>query len=206
MRILALDCENTNHPNDRLPLDDESQPHLVQVCLILREYRPAKPPLEITRLASLVRCQVESTPGAFGAHGIAMADTEHGMSPFLVAEVLTQMLPSVDRITAHNLKYDLKILSILLARWRFVIDVLNKKPRLCTMDACEPFCKIPATEKQIRAGFKKPGEFKQPKLEEALRILCGHELIGAHDALADTDGVLMLYEWLRERGHVQEAA
>jgi DNA polymerase-3 subunit epsilon len=79
---------------------------------------------------------------------------------------------------------------------------MPKTPWFCTMLAAKPHCKIPATAAQIRAGYAKPGDYKQPRLEEALKILLGEDLEGAHDAMADVLGCVRLADWLEAGGHM----
>jgi hypothetical protein len=45
------------------------------------------------------------------------------------------------------------------------------------------------------------GDFKWPKLSEALEILCNHKLEGAHGALADSHGCLKLFRHLTAAGN-----
>lgn len=65
------------------------------------------------------------------------------------------------------------------------------------MKASTSICNLPPTEKMLRANRRGP---KTPKLEEAFRILCGEEMAGAHDALADCKATLRIMAALKDRG------
>lgn len=194
MLTLVYDTETSGLPNDG-PLS--GQPHLVQLAAIL-----VNGDREIARMSTVVKCPVEIHPKATAAHGYTREMTQDlGVDVKVALSMLEGMSDYASIWVAHNSAFDLKILKIAFDRLEWIYEAPRND--ICTMRLAEPHCRIPATDRQIAAGFKKPGEFKQPRLDEALRILCAHELEGAHDALADCAGAWKLYRWLRDNGHVQ---
>ncbi|MGI9502100.1 MAG: 3'-5' exonuclease [Geminicoccaceae bacterium] len=193
MRELFVDTETTGFINFRLPLDHPSQPHLVQLAMILRDDGN-----EVGHVNMVVRCPVEIPEKAREVHGYDQSTTDRiGVTPHTACSVFHEMAPEV--IIAHNADFDRGIMEIALNRASIPIPWnCSLQNWFCTMKASESHCRIPATEKQIRAGFKKRGEFKQPKLEEALEILTGKKMVGAHDALADVRACAKVYDWLKK--------
>lgn len=202
MKILFFDTETSGLPDKRKPLDHPDQPHLVQLAMLLKDGDR-----EVSRVSVVVRCPVEPHEKAKAAHGYDMAMTERwGIQPIGAIGLFMDLVLRADLIVAHNIEFDLQIMRIAMAKLRREFPILESLPKLCTMALCEPHCRIPATPAQIAAGFKRKGEFKSPKLEEALKILCGEDLVGAHDALADVLACSRLYDWLQVNGHLEAAA
>jgi DNA polymerase III epsilon subunit-like protein len=201
---LFVDCETTGFVHKDLPLTHGKQPHLVQLAMLLREDGE-----EVSRVSLVIKCPIEVPEAARRVHGYTQERTLYlGVGLPHALNLFLELCNPVDRIIAHNAEFERAILEIALARQSCFIPWGGDKARwFCTMQAAEPLCKIPATPAQIRAGFKKPGEFKQPKLEEALKTLCcGIELKDAHDALADVVGCAGLYDWLVANGHAGQPA
>ena len=192
MKYLFFDTETTGFPNGKLNLNHDDQPHLVQVGMLLRDDRK-----EVARASLVVTCPVEVPEKARSVHGYDQEATIRvGVKPSTACALFCDMAHRADTIVAHNAQFDRKIMDIALLRHGW------PKPEtswFCTMSAAEHRCKIPASEKQIRAGFKKRGQFKSPKLEEALKILLREEALeGAHDAMTDVLGCMRLFDWLQE--------
>lgn len=196
---LFIDTETSGFVHKTLPLDHESQPHLVQIAMLLRESGK-----EVAHANLVVKCPVEVPEKARAVHGYTQERTMLvGVGIPEACSLLMEMCYPVDRIIAHNAAFDRAILEIALTRRGCLIPwAKGNRQWFCTMEAAEPHCRIPATPAQIRAGFKKRGEFKQPKLEEALQILLGERLENAHDALADVRGCARVYDWLQARKEV----
>lgn len=192
MLELFLDTETTGFIHPKKPLDHTDQPHLVQLAMILREGGK-----EVAQASLVVRCPIEVPEKARAVHGYDQARTQAiGVSPATACALARDMMAAATVVIAHNAEFDCRIMAITMTR---AAKAMPAAPWFCTMVAAEPHCRIPATPAQIRAGFKKPGDFKQPKLEEALDILVGEKLENAHDALADVRGCMKVYDWLRAK-------
>jgi len=90
------------------------------------------------------------------------------------------------RIVAHNLEFDLNIILSELHRLRetnlehqALSAIFTGTPQICTMLLGRNICKIP--KENNRFGYK------NPKLTELYEHYFGHEMVGNHDAMADTE-------------------
>ena len=205
MKVLFVDTETTSLPDNRLAADHPGQPWLVQIAALLRDGDR-----ELCRLSAVVKSPVESHPKALAAHGYTKEMTDRwGIDPGPLLGALQAMVAQADMIVAHNLKFDSNVLRIAYMRWleyvpMWLTSACETPACLCTMDACRPYCKLPATPAMQATG--RGDQFKPPRLEEALKILCGEELVGAHDAMNDVLGCARLYDWLEANGHLEAAA
>ena len=105
-----------------------------------------------------------------------------------VIQAFFRLVNKADLVIAHNFAFDAKIVQIHCDRNQ-VRNSLFPKKSFCTMLAAKPHCRLPG----------RYGDFKWPKLEEALPICLGRELVGAHAANADVVGCRDLYFWLKEQ-------
>lgn len=114
---------------------------------------------------------------------------EHGRP--MVPE-LTRFAVAIDRcelMIAHNLDFDLPILSAEMIRYS--IRANTKPKKYCTMKGTTSLCKLPG-----------PYGYKWPKLEELHQFLFGRSFEGAHDALEDVKATARCLFELRNRGHL----
>lgn len=193
--ILAFDTETTGLPDWNAPSDGPTQPHLVQLAMILLDD-------DLTERASVSMIikpdgWVIPEEGPAAVHGItnAMAN-RFGVPERMATNLYAQWGLATGALhVAHNTPFDLRIMRIALLRAGYTKERLDglKVESFCTMRASTPIISLPPTEKMVRAGFKKP---KPPKLEECIRHFFGEELIGAHDALVDVRACVRVYRHL----------
>lgn len=100
----------------------------------------------------------------------------------------------VTQVCAFNIEFDKTMLWNHCARHNLPPIAIDTP--LCVMELASAFCQLPPTEKMRKAGFG--NKFKAPKLSEALRIICGREHEGAHDALADVRATIAVHKRLEE--------
>lgn len=195
MISLIFDTETTNKYQFKLPADHLSQPDVIQLAMILEEDEEI-----IARAAVLVKpaWEFRISPDALAVHGISHEKLENfGIRSVGAMALFIDMLRNADTIVAHNLEFDLGLMTTLAARLdqhvggnggraELFLNLVASKQRFCTMQTATPFCKLPG----LYSGYK------WPKLGEALHILCDYELEGAHDALADAMGCRQLYHYL----------
>jgi DNA polymerase-3 subunit epsilon len=98
-----------------------------------------------------------------------------------------------DTIVAHNMSFDQSIMRTALHRIGNKPDRTEGKRILCTKEASTDVLKLPG----------KYGSYKWPTLAEAYRHFTGRELVGAHDALVDTEACLAVFRALVETGVVK---
>lgn len=182
--ILFFDTETTGLPNFRAPMDDDSQPHLVQLACLLTEDDGT----ERSSLSLIVNPRAPIPAGASAVHGITdlIADRAGVFNETAVA-MWSRLAERADLLVAHNIRFDMAIMAAAHARHSpgglLKMDKAHAgRARFCTLDAAAPIVNLPPTEKMVAAGFNKP---KPPKLEECIQYFFGETLEGAHDALVD---------------------
>ncbi len=200
--ILFFDTETTGLPNFRAPMDDPSQPHLVQLACLLTEDDGT----ERASLSLIVNPGVPIPAGASAVHGITdlIADRAGVFNETAVA-MWSRLAERADLLVAHNIRFDMAIMAAAHARHSpgglLKMDKAHAgRPRFCTLDAAAPIVNLPPTEKMVAAGFNKP---KPPKLEECVKHFFGEALNGAHDALVDVRACARVFFHLKQ---IKEAA
>lgn len=181
MRVLIFDTETSGFP--------EQGGRLLQFAAHVCDLS-YNPPLTIQEFSTLVKCPDEVQKGAFAVHGISQEMSQTGLDPLAVCRWIAGVAAKCEMIVAHNSQFDIKVMDFEFRRSE--LGGFNPPNVFCTMKASTELCELPG----------RYGNFKWPKLEEALPILCGETLEGAHDALADTRGCRLLFLELAKRGLV----
>lgn len=199
MIVTFFDTETTGFVQQSKPHDDRRQPHLMQLAMIMVDTKTWLPLME---LSTMVATNEEPSEGAFNAHGISTAKSqEFGIQPKTAAAFVRHFALRSQRMVAHNKEFDIKVFQVEQARHEGKPEILDGMDIVCTMAVAKPIMKLPASEKQIKAGF---GGFKSPKLSEAVMYFLGEELPNAHNAMVDTIGCMKVYRKLVELGHITE--
>lgn len=176
--ILFWDTETTGFYDDRSPIDDPSQPHIVQLAAQLCEDDGAP----VAGFCLIVDPGVPIPERASAVHGITNERaSQFGVTIDLALTAFSHLYQRSDLICAHNAKFDKGVTEVAIAR-HYGRAMPLRKPVFCTMEAASPIIKLPPTERMRAAGFDKP---KPPKLEECIRHFFNEELDGAHDAMVD---------------------
>jgi len=180
MRILFFDTETSGFP--------EQGGRLIQFAATICDYS-FESPLTVKEFSTLVKCNVEIDPGAFRVHGISQEMTQAGVECESVLKWFKNEVAQSDLIVCHNTPFDVKVMDGEMRH----LDGGGFSPEntFCTMRNTTNICKIPKA---------RGNGYKWPKLVEALEILCDHQLEGAHDALVDTRGCKMIFDYLVENG------
>ena len=188
--VLFYDIESDGLPLWNEPSEDPRQPHIVELAAILRnrEGSVRKP------LHAIIKPEGWEIPPAMTAiHGISQERALAEGRP--AADVLREFMALWEEAAvrvAHNESFDARMVRIALKRHMpTTADRWKAGAARCTAVLSEPLCRIPPTQRMIEAG--RGHQFKKPKLEEALRILCGEELKDAHSALADVEAAAKIY-------------
>lgn len=195
---LLLDTETTGFaPYGCVDPTDPRQPHCVQLALAHRERSSGR----IVNAAKFLLCPegpFEIAPGAQEVHGISAETCRLQDIPASKGFALFRIMSALaDRIVAHNIDYDWGILAALAFRSNVGLEALPKVPRFCTMRAATPLCKLPPTERMVKAG--RGSQYKAPKLIEAYKILVSPEGFDkAHDAFADLSAMNAILNALEE--------
>ena len=185
--ILVLDTETTGKVDRYMPPDHESQPHLVQIGLILAEPEHL---VERASFCAIVRPEGYEIPAEASAiHGITTEIATHSGLPLrTILAIFDRFVRPASVLVAHNIEFDLGVLETAHLRLGMgtVDGVIGDRKLCCTMKAATPICRIP------HANPRTPEDWKWPKLEECIRFFFNEDF-QAHDALSDTRACLRIF-------------
>lgn len=191
---LFFDTETSGLPEWRLPSDDNSQPHLLQLACILAEDDGTEVETFSTLVKPYAGCVIAEE--AFKAHGISHTRAmEEGVDGGVVADAFFALVDRADLIIGHNVSFDIRIMRIHSTR-SHRIKWEPAKPNYCTMRKATSIVNLPPTPKMIAAGFNRP---KSPNLGECIRFFFKEELEGAHDALVDVRACKRVFHAIEQR-------
>lgn len=194
MNVLIFDTETTGLFDFRKRADEDGQPRMAQIAVrLIRHKQPAEPHLLLSALNHCIKPDGWEMPAELVeqlGHGLTTEYlTENGVPVRSALEVYTEMHDKADLIAGFSADYDLKILRGEFRR-AGMDDLYGQKPVFDIMRACAPICNV----KNVKGGRK------NPKLHEAVSIMLGRTLSGAHNAIVDCDATLDLFLELRRRG------
>lgn len=195
--ILFFDTETTGFFQDRLPIDHQEQPYIVQLAAELTD-DDGEP---ISGFSFIVDPGISNgvfiPDRASDVHGITNdRAVQFGVSAEFALSSFIHLYQRADIVCAHNIKFDRGVMEAAIARHYGKVMPL-RKTLFCTMEAASPVVNLPPTERMLAAGFTKP---KPPKLEECIRHFFNEELDGAHDAMVDVRACRRVYFHLQTIG------
>jgi DNA polymerase-3 subunit epsilon len=195
--ILFFDTETTGFFEDRLPIDHEAQPYIVQLAAQLCDDDGSPKAGFCFIIDPGISKGVTIPERASAVHGITNEKAiQFGVSSEFALSAFTHLYQRANLICAHNIKFDKGILEVAIAR-HYGKTMPLRKPLFCTMEAASPVVNLPPTERMRAAGFDKP---KPPKLEECIRHFFNEDLDGAHDAMVDLTACRRVYLHLKSIG------
>lgn len=197
MRTLIYDTETTGVVDWKKAVEAPSQPYIVQLAALMYDDR------KLVGAINLLCNPVDGTGArvmipaeATKVHGISNEMVEAtGLPLKTIAAIFNSMIRNTDRLVAHNMDFDSRIMAGTYLRSGFPIDSLQVPHRVCTMKASENVLKLPG---------KFAGKYKWPTLDEAYRHLvdpAGFD--GAHDALVDAKACAEVLWKLEDAGHIR---
>jgi DNA polymerase-3 subunit epsilon len=198
--LVAYDTETTGLPEWKIPSDDPSQPHIIQLgALLVADNREVVAEMDV-----IVKPDGWIIPDdTVEVHGITMEQAMDAGIP--ETDAVDQFIEEfwkngTDRV-AHNRTFDQRLIRIALKRYGYPDDLMelwaDKDTHFCTMLMAKPLMKL---EPRGRYGYK------SPKLEEAYLHFIGEELNGAHNAMNDAKACLKIYWCMIDQAHALEAA
>lgn len=170
---LIIDCETTGLPKSwKAPISDLTNwPRVIQVAWSL--YDKADRHIEST--VDLVQPEGFTIPA--DAQRVHRITTERaiaeGKKLLKVLQELSRVVSMSEVIVAHNIKFDVNVISAEYLRLNLAPPFSNKK-QICTMETTTEFCRIPG-----QYGYK------WPTLSQLYRQLFKSNYDEAHDAGAD---------------------
>lgn len=192
MKALIFDTETTGMVKFKKPPQDPGQPDLIQLGMLLVDCNDWEPKARHSLLVQL-RDGVTIDPGAKEAHGISEEEcASFGVAPIVACSLFNQVCMQADIIVAHNLSFDTSIMKTALFRLGNKPDRFDGRQHVCTKETSTDVLKLPG-----KYGYK------WPTLAEAYRHYTGDEIVGAHDALVDTEACLQVFRGLVQAGVVE---
>jgi DNA polymerase III subunit epsilon len=182
--ILFFDTETTDKYNFKVPVDDPSQPHLVQLAYILASDLGE----EYQQYSTLVKpdSRYPLSDKALETHGIDLATSlRDGMPIYDVLKDFWKTSLQASLWVAHNVDFDVAVMRTQFARNKLPCNIGPLSRQFCTMRRSTAICRI--------ASPYNGNEFKWPKLAEAYKHFTGRDLEKAHDALFDVQACKEIY-------------
>lgn len=195
---LIFDTETTSKANLKLPSSHPTQPHLVQLGMLLVDTSNWKTKAQLSMVVKL-REGIEIDQGAESTHGISSEQCNRfGVCPDTAADIFSDLYRQSDIIVAHNLQFDSIVMEAALHRSTSKNKLSNLyendgKQRICTMHESTELVKLPGNY----------GNYKWPSLSETYSFITNEELEGGHDALVDANGCKSIFRYLVEKDIVQ---
>lgn len=176
--ITFYDTETTDLPNWKVPSDDASQPHIVQIGAIVCNAETREIIKEIDVMIKPDGWEIPDEVAAI--HGITTAIAlEKGIPETEAIKMLLDEC-SGERV-AHNRTFDQRIIRIGLKRFGFTNELMDswaeKDNHHDTMLLAKPIMKLG----------------KNPKLEEAYEHFTNKKLENSHSAISDARACMELY-------------
>ena len=174
MISLIFDTETTGMVLWKEGHEHPDQPGLVELAFELYNHERGEP---MTYFSSVINPGMPVTEGASNVHGLTDEVIKKvGIPAKPALFFLIAALNIADRVVAHNLSFDKKVIHAALHQCGLNNTRLDSLPGHCTMHASTPILKLPSQ----RTGFK------WPKLDEAYRFLVDPDgFEGAHRAYVD---------------------
>lgn len=191
--ILFYDTETTGFVQKDLPPEHPTQPHLVQLGLILATDTGQ----EVSFAELIVRPKEYKIPdGAAKVHGVTTSIAEEcGVPLATVLSVFFQLRANSKEIVSFNMDFDDMVMRAAIARSGRTPSHPGPAAQTCCMRLAAPIMALPPTAKMQAAGFLK---HKPPNLMEAHEYFCKEKFEGAHSALVDARACMRVYFAMRK--------
>jgi len=193
--IMFFDTETTGLPDWRQSSESPTQPHIVQLAILLMNDDGTEFGIEnmiVKPDGWIISDEVAAIHGI--THERAM-DEGIKESAAVLSYIAARGLADVS--VAHNHSFDERIMRIAMLRGGFTrpfITALESLKKSCTCTESTHIVNLPPSERMAAKGMTMP---KSPKLVECMRHFFGEELPGAHDAEVDVRACARVYFHLR---------
>uniref|UniRef100_A0A7S0C6G0 Exonuclease domain-containing protein n=1 Tax=Proboscia inermis TaxID=420281 RepID=A0A7S0C6G0_9STRA len=193
---LIFDTETTGLVKREKHFSDTTQPYLLQLGLILVDTGDWSIKSRSNFLVKLDH-GVKIDKKAEATHGITFACcNKFGLEPELAGRIFYQACCNAHVLVSHNMSFDRTVMAASLFRSGFLTkqDFQADLQLVCTMNEAKKVLKLPG---------KFASDYKLPSLTEAYAYFSGgKEIVGAHDALVDSEACLAVFRGLVESGDV----
>jgi len=193
---LVHDTETTGFPSGKVSNLDPAQSVVVQHAAILFCSKTFR---EVGTLEFIIDNGVHIKDFLVDIHGVSTElANQVGVTPLLAYSAFIALADRADGrvVVAHNAPFDKSMTEIMLDRAGVGTEnAWQEMQHLCTMELSAPWCKLPPTAKQLKAGFT---DYKNPNLSEALFALTGETHDGAHNAMNDVRACIKILKRICE--------
>lgn len=190
---VAFDTETTGLPKPGRPLFE--QPHICEMAFGQFELGTGRCVACYSSLIALAGWTVPDD--AARIHGITTdLCYEFGLDIGGALAEFYAFCSGAEFIVAHNMKFDFMMHAHECERAGIKDSPFRYSNARCTMELAKPICRIPPTDRMIRAGIS---GFKPPSLAEACRSVLGREPSGAHSAFFDMIDCAELFYKLKDQ-------
>lgn len=178
-KYLFFDSETTGLLDFKLDLMDPSQPRICQLAAVLTDEEGT----HLEEVNAIIKPDGWTVPSEAAAinHLTTEICEEKGIYMVDVLKAFNELKAACTDRVAFNITYDKRM----LAREAHIYKIPHDSTDIashCVMLMATPYCKLPPTDKMMKAGRKC---FKTPNLKEAYSTLFGKEFENAHNAFAD---------------------
>lgn len=190
MKYLVYDIETTGVP-ERISfdqyykeIDKYESSRLIQIAWQLFDENNE----QISKFEAIIKPDVFTVPDKMISGITHKYAIEHGIPINVIFEKMNEILPSVDIIVGHNIKFDKYCTLAELYRYdnQDIIDMFENKDFFCTCENTKNICKI-----------KNGKWFKNPSLIEAYEKLIGGTIKDKqHTAMVDVETCSKIYQKL----------
>jgi DNA polymerase III subunit epsilon len=178
-RTLFFDTETTGLTLDNLPYTDARQPMPVQLGMKLDSET------RVERTAANILIRPEGWKMSAKASEITgLTDeiaTVYGTHLITAVELFLDLIDDCELVVAHNINFDVTV----MRRAVFVYSELTGQSYKDPFEDRSTICTMLSSMNIVKALPKRNGQYKWPKLSEAVKYFFNEELDGAHDALVD---------------------
>lgn len=191
MIIMPFDTETDKLPDWKIPSDDPSQPHLVQLAALLVDADGQ----ELESMDAIIRpdgWEWDENNEAFKAHGITVERAmDEGIKEHDALEIFMSIYSRANMRVAFNATFDNRMVRIAMKRYFGNSDESAEIMRSWKEDKHLYYCAM-VNARRVMGG-------KQPKLAEAYKHFTGEDLEDAHDAMVDTRACLRVYQGIMKQ-------
>lgn len=210
MTSLVFDTETTGLPNYKAPVNDKSQPYIVQLAAILLDDNDET----IMEFNTIIQPEGWTVPEAAAAvHGITTDKAQRYGIPILSAlHIFKKMYDKADYLVAHNIDFDLRMLRRYFPSDEECDFLKGMVTYYDTKTALTDIMQLPLTEKQLAAQKRNPGwsppggwpKYKDPTMSEAYGFFFMEELDGAHSAMVDAMACADVFTQLKQKHNLPQ--
>jgi DNA polymerase-3 subunit epsilon len=191
---LFFDTETTGLVKTNVSETHPNQPMPMQIGLKLDAFNR----IERGAMNFLIKPQgwhVEKKASEITGITDALAE-EYGTHFITACEMFLDMIGNSQIVVAHNIAFDMTVMRRTIFVYSDMMGIDYKDP----FDGKTLICTMLASLNIVKAIPKRNGQWKWPKLSEAIRFFYNETLDGAHDALVDVRACARVYYELLDMG------